>query len=93
MRRVISILMVIFGLTAIADGIWKLFPPYNDMFFVPHIFSAFTFTVLLLIHLWLNRKPLLRYFQRLGWWWVPVSLGIALFGWMGIGLPIMLGNG
>jgi heme A synthase len=92
MRRVISIMMVIFGLTTIAGGIWKLFPPFNKMFYVPHITSAFLFSVLLIIHIWLNRKPLLRYFQRLKWWWVLVSLGIATFAWLGIGLPIVLGN-
>ena len=92
MRHVISILMVIFGLSAIAGGIWKLFPPYNKMFYVPHIFSAFIFGVLIIIHIWLNRKPLIRYFQKLKWWWALVSLGIALFVWLSVGLPILLGN-
>lgn len=92
MRRVISIMMVIFGLSAIAGGITKLFPPFNKMLYIPHISSSFLFGILLIIHVWLNRKPLIHYFQKLKWWWVLVSLGIALFGWLGIGLPVVLVN-
>jgi cytochrome b subunit of formate dehydrogenase len=63
MRRVLSIAMVIAGLVMAITGIWKFFPPFDTEFFPPHVISAFVFTGLVIIHIWLNRKPLIRYFK------------------------------
>jgi hypothetical protein len=71
-------------------GIWQLFPPFNTGVEPHHIIPAFTFAILLLLHVWLNRKPLFRYFQGLGWKWVFIVLGIFGILWTGIGLPIVL---
>lgn len=75
MRRGISIALVLFGLMMAIAGIWKLFPPCNKVLYPPHIFAAFIFLILLIIHIWLNRKPILRYFGGLGWKWIWVGLG------------------
>ena len=88
MRRVISIAMVIFGLAMVVTGIWKLIAPYNTEFYPPHVINAFIFGVLMFIHIWLNRKPILRYFKKLRWWWILVGLGFAAVVWVGTIGPI-----
>jgi hypothetical protein len=92
MRRVVGILMVIFGLAAIVGGIWKLVPPLNNTFYPPHIISSFIFAVLLIIHIWLNRKPIIKYFQNLRRWWILIGLGIILDIWLCVGMPMILMN-
>ena len=88
MRRGIGIAMVIFGLAAALTGIWNFFPPFKDTFSIPHVIPAFIFGFLAVIHIWLNRRPLLRYFKRLRWWWVLVASGFVYVIWIGIIMPI-----
>ncbi len=90
MRRGISIAMVIFGLLMLASGITKLFPPFDTTFHPGHVANSFIFTLLVVIHIWLNRKPIIRYFKGLKWWWILVGLGLATVIWIGVGLPILL---
>jgi hypothetical protein len=93
MRRVITIIMVTLGLTTVITGIWDFFPPFNGTFYVPHTITACIFGILVAVHLWLNRKPVLRYFKGLGRWWILVGLGGALVIWLGIIMPIFVLTG
>ena len=81
MRRGISIAMVIFGTGAVLSGIRQFFPPFDTMFDFAHVTLACIFAILTGIHAWLNRRPLLRYFKRLRWWWILVGLGILSIIW------------
>ena len=90
MRRVISIAIVIVGLAMAITGIWKLFPPFDARFFPPHVINSFIFSVLVIIHIWLNRKPIIRYFKGLRWWWILVGLGFAAVVWVGAIMPVFL---
>ncbi len=82
MRRGISIAMVVSGLIVMLTGIWEFFPPFSDVFYPFHAANACIFAVLIIIHVWLNWKPLLKYFKKLGWWWVLVGLGFAEIIWL-----------
>jgi hypothetical protein len=82
MKRGIIIAMVIVGLITMLTGIWKLFPPFNDIFYPAHAANAYIFAVLVLIHVLLNWKPLLRRFKGLGWWWLLVGLGFVEVIWL-----------
>ena len=93
MRRGISVAMVIFGLGAALTGIWQLFPPFNTGVDPPHIIFTFPFGILMIIHTWLNRKPVLRHFRKLGGWWIVVVIGFLLVIWTGIVLPVLLQGG
>ena len=88
MRRGIGIAMLISGLATVLTGIWDFFPPFNTVFYHHHATNASIFGILAAIHLWLNRKPVLRYFKGLGWWWILVGLGFVLVSWLGIIRPI-----
>jgi hypothetical protein len=88
-RRGISLAMLIFGLQAMLTGIWQLFPPFNKQIDPLHMMPAFIFGILLIIHIWLNRKPLFRYFDRLGWRWVFIVLGAIGIIWAGIIMPLL----
>ena len=90
MRRGIGIAMVIFGLAMVITGIWNFFPPFNTMFFPPHVINACIFGLLAAVHIWLNRKPVVRHFKRLRWWWILVGLGFAAVIYLGIIMPIFL---
>ena len=90
MRRVIGIAMVIFGLTTALTGIWNFFPPFNTVFYPPHAINSCVFGLLAAIHIWLNRKPVLRYFKGLRKGWILVGLGFAAIIYAGIILPIFL---
>ncbi len=89
-KRVVSIAMVIFGLTTALTGIWNFFPPFNAMFYIPHVTSSCIFGILMVVHICLNIKPFLRYFKKLRWWWVLVGLGLVSVIWVGIIMPILL---
>ena len=89
MRRFISITMVIFGLAMVMTGVWNIFPPFNEMLFPPHIITSFILGLLVIVHLWLNWKSVVRYFRGLGRWWVLVSLGFVLVIYTGIIVPIL----
>ena len=89
MRRGISIAMVIFGLAALITGIEKLFPPFNEMTYPPHLINALIFGLLVIIHTWLNWKPVVRYFKGLRWWWALIGLGVVLVIWAGIMVPVL----
>ncbi len=94
MRRTISILLVIFGLTLLLTGIRNIPIPCFEQFIqivdqqvgldIWHAGSGGVFAILLIIHVWLNRKPLFRYFRNLGWWWILVGLGFLTVIWLGI---------
>lgn len=88
MRRVISIAMVILGLTMAITGIWNIFPPFNEMLFPPHIVISFIFGLLAIVHIWLNWKSVVRYFRGLGRWWMMVGLGFALVIYVGLIVPV-----
>ncbi len=89
MRRVISIAMVISGLSMVITGIMKLFPPFKAEVYPPHIINSFIFAVLAVTHIWLNRKPVVRYFKGLRWWWILVGLGFLLVIWSVVIAPIL----
>lgn len=89
MRRGVSIAMVIFGILSILTGIWQFLPPFEYGHDPLHIAPAFIFGILVVIHVWLNRKPLVRYFKGLGWRWVFVGLGIILILGGGIVGPLL----
>jgi hypothetical protein len=85
--------MVISGLSMVITGILKLFSPFSDMTFPAHIINSFIFAVLAITHVWLNRKPLLRYFKGLRWWWVLVGLGFVLVIWSVVIVPTLIVTG
>ena len=93
MRRWMVIAMVILGLNMVITGIWNLFPPFNTMLFLPHVITSCIFGILAVIHICLNRKPLLGYFKRLRRGWILVGLGFAAVIWVGIILPILVKAG
>ena len=93
MRRIMGIAMVILGLAMVTTGIWNLFPPFNTVLFPPHIITSFIFGVLVVIHIWVNWKPITRYFKGLGRWWIPVGVGFAAVIWVGIIMPILVKTG
>jgi len=76
MRRAVSVSLVISGLFIGVTGIWNFFPPFNSEFSIGHAVGGCIFGVLSVIHVWLNWKPILKYFKNLGWWWIPVALGL-----------------
>ena len=88
MRRVIGIAMVVFGLNMAITGIWNFFSPFNTIFYIPHAINACIFGALAVIHVILNRKPLLQYFKRLGGRWVLFGILFFLIIYFGIILPI-----
>ena len=88
MRRVIGIAMVIFGLAALITGIQKFLPPFNAMFYPPHVINSSIFGLLVVAHIWLNWKPVVRYFRKLGRWWILVGLGFAAI--IGLGITPLL---
>ena len=89
MRRGISIALAIFALAMLVSGIQKLFPPANDIFYRPHVVISFIFGFLVVVHLWLNRKSIVRYFKGLGRWWLLVGLGLAAIIVVGI-IPLFI---
>ena len=89
MRRGISIAMVIFGLATVITGIQKFFPPFDTIFYPPHIITSCIFGLLAVIHIWLNRKPIVRYFKGLRRWWILVGLGVLLVIWASVIMPIL----
>ena len=97
MRRTVSILLVLFGLGTILCGIRNFpipcFATFVKQFDVGHAIISSIFSILLIIHVWLNRKPLFRYFGRLGWWWLPIGLGFAGIIWGGIIVTILIALG
>ena len=96
MRRVTSIAMVAFGLGSVMSGGWQLFFLLSGEIFIfpPHIVTSALFIIFAAIHMWLNRKPLFRYFKGLRWWWILVGV---LFGinviWIGVVLPMLIIGG
>lgn len=80
LRRAISIAMVLVGLFTVISGLWNFFPPFNSRFSPGHAVGACIFSILGVVHLWLNRRQLLRHFRGLGWWWCLVGLGLAGLG-------------
>ena len=89
MKRGIGIAMVIFGLAMVVSGIQKLFPPTNTFFYPPHVINACIFGLLVVVHIWLNWKPIGRYFRGLGRWWVLVGSGFAAVIVVGI-IPLFI---
>ena len=90
MRRSIAIALVVFGLLIMLTGLWQFFPPFNTGVEPLHVIPAFCFAILLIIHIWLVRKPLLLHFKGLGWKWALVGLAAVVVLWMTIGIPIMI---
>ena len=89
MRRVISIAMVLFGFNVLVSGIWNIFPTFDTMFFPAHAVNSFAFGILAIIHVWLNWKPIIRYFKGLGRWWVLVGLGFLGVIWSVVIVPVL----
>ena len=90
MRRSIGIAMVIFGLGAALTGIWQLFPPFNEGPDPMHLTAAFPFAIVIVIHVWLNRRPAFRYFTGLRLRWILVGLGFVYVVWVGIIGPMFV---
>jgi hypothetical protein len=94
MRRVIGILLVICTSLVVLGAIRNLpisqFDNFSRQFDIGHAISGGVFVILLGIHLWLNRKSLVKYFGSLRWWWVAVGLGFAAVIWGGIGVTVLV---
>ena len=91
MRRAVSIAMVITFLGMLITGIWNYFPPFDEQLYLPHINSSITFMVLAIIHVWINRLSIGKYFRGLGWWWIPVVLLFTInVIWLGIIMPLVI---
>jgi magnesium-transporting ATPase (P-type) len=75
-KRIVSITLVLSGLFTATTGIWNFFPPFNESFSPGHAVGGCVFCSICIIHIWLNWKPLLRYFKGLGWWWCLIVLGL-----------------
>jgi hypothetical protein len=97
LRRAIGILLIIFTSLVVLGAVRNLplpqFASFSRQFDIGHAVSGGIFVILLGIHLWLNRKPLARYFSQLGWWWVLVGLGFVAVVWGGIGVTLLVGLG
>ncbi len=97
MRRTVSILLVLFGLGLILTGVRNIpipcFAYFARVFDIGHAINSAIFVILVSIHVWLNRKPLLRYFSKLGWWWLLVGLGFAGIIWGGIVITVLAALG
>ena len=89
MRRGIGIAMVGFGLSMVTTGIWNLFPPFNTTLFLPQVITSCIFGLLAATHIWLNRKPIVRYFKGLRRWWILVGLGFLLVIWAAVIMPVL----
>ena len=76
MRRPISVMLVVSGLFSAVTGIWNFFPPFSESFSPGHAIGACIFGALCVVHVWLNWKPIVKYFKALRWWWIPVALGL-----------------
>ena len=76
LKRITSISLALTGLFTLNTGVWNFFPPFVDSFSPGHAIGACIFCALGLFHIWLNWKPLAKYFKNLGWWWVPIGLGV-----------------
>jgi membrane protease YdiL (CAAX protease family) len=94
MRRVISILLIIFTSNLVLAAVRNLplpqFANFSRQFDVGHAVSGGIFVILLGIHLWLNRKPLARYFGKLRWWWILVGIGFAGVVWGGVVMTLIV---
>ena len=90
MRRGISIALILNTIWLIATGVLQLFPPFNEQVDPNHIIPVVLFIILLSIHLWLNRKPIFKYFKGLGWKWIYIALGIVLILWGVVGVPLTM---
>jgi hypothetical protein len=75
-KRVVSISLVLSGLFTASTGIWNFFPPFNESFSPGHAIGSSIFLAICAIHIWLNWKILVRYFEGLGWWWIVVLSGL-----------------
>ena len=94
MRRVIGIAMVIFGIWAVISGISQFIPPFDTMFDPGHVVSACVFTALVLTHVCLNVKTVVRYFKGLGRWWIPIGFVVAsTIVFEGIVVTVMIATG
>jgi membrane protease YdiL (CAAX protease family) len=92
MRRGISIALILDVIWLIGTGVLQLLSPFNEEVDPNHIIPVVIFIILLSIHLWLNRKPICKYFTGLGWKWVYIALGIILVLWGVVGVPLMMVN-
>jgi hypothetical protein len=97
MRRVISILLILFTSLVLLGAVRNLpvaqFDNFSKQFDIGHAVSGGIFFILLCIHLWLNRQALALYFSKLRWWWILVGLGFAAVVWGGIGITILVSLG
>ena len=94
MKRGIAIAMVLFGTWAAISGISQFFPPFDTMFDPGHVVSACIFALLLSTHVWLNRKPVVRYFKGLGRWWILIGFFVAgTIIFEGIVVTVMIATG
>jgi hypothetical protein len=57
-------------------GIWTFVTGIMDSEI--HIFAGCASTVVICIHVWLNRKSFLQRFRGLGWMWMLIGLGILI---------------
>jgi len=83
-----SISLALTGLFTLSTGIWNFFPPFIDSFSPGHAIDACIFCALGLFHVWLNWKPMLKYFKGLGWWWFLIGLSVISIV-MVTGIPVV----
>ena len=89
MKRVISIAMVLFGFNMLVTGVLNIFPPFDTVFFPSHVVNSIVFGVLAIIHVCLNWGKIVRYFNRLRWWWLLVGVGFVGVVWSVVVMPML----
>ena len=62
MRRIAVILMLVSGLVAVISGIVEAIPRHSDRPLF-HIFVSAIFVILCIIHIFLNRRAISKYFK------------------------------
>ena len=92
-RRGMAIGIVLMSTIVFLSGIRQLFAPFDTIFDWSHVIPSFILVGLICIHLWLNRKALVRYFTRPGKWWWLIGPGIAVIVFTCIVRPIMMARG
>ena len=73
MRRIAVIVMALSTAVMIFTGFSEALPRHSDLA-VHHIVGASLFVIAGCFHCWYNRKPIIKYFNGLGWWWAIIAV-------------------
>ena len=73
MRSFVSIGIALTGIWTVLSGLVMLIVPPIDSH-AHHVAPAILFVIFMVLHTWLNWKPLLLRFRGLGWKWALVGV-------------------